>query len=264
VTLPLLVCADDFGYSAAVDAGISRLVVAGRVTATSCLTSAPRWPEACAAARELTDRADLGLHFDLTEFDRLGSLPRVLLAGRLGLLDRDLIRTKLRAQLDRFEATLGRAPDYLDGHQHVQQLPAVADVVLDELRSRYARRLPWVRISLPADRSVKSRIIASRGARRLATRLDAAGVRHTDRLLGIYDFSPAPPYAARLATWLREARPGDALMVHPAAAVSEGDPLGAARVREFETLSSEATGALLQELGVVPSRGEALRARVAA
>ncbi|MET0292434.1 MAG: ChbG/HpnK family deacetylase [Steroidobacteraceae bacterium] len=258
MAIPLLICADDFGYSDAVDAGIAELVDAGRVTATSCLTASPRWSTATSAARQLDGRADLGLHFDLTEFDRLASLPKLLVGGRLGLLDPDVIRGKLRAQLDRFEEALGRGPDYVDGHQHVQQLPAVADALIEELEARYPAKRPWVRVSLPQDTSFKSRVIAAMGARRLADRLEEAGFRHTTRLLGIYDFSAEPPYARRLAAWLPDARVGDALMVHPARGVTTGDPLGAAREREFETLASTETGELLERLRLVPSRGDAL------
>ncbi len=261
MTTPLLVCADDFGYSDAVDAGIATLVDRGRVSAASCLTASPRWPRAAVAARALVGRADLGLHLDLTEFSKLASLPALLVAGRLGVLSRRDARTRLRDQLDRFETTLGRAPDYVDGHQHVHQLPAVADVLIEELATRYATSPPWVRISLPPDTTLKSRIIASMGARRLAARLDAAGVRHTGRLLGSYDFSASPPYAERLDGWLRVARAGDALMVHPALHSTADDPLGAAREREFATLASEATGALLAALRITVARGDALPGR---
>lgn len=261
MTTPLLVCADDFGYSDAVDAGITALVDCGRVTATSCLTASPRWARAAAAARALAGRADLGLHLDLTEFAKLASLPALLVTGRLGVLSREGARTRLRDQLQRFEDSLGRAPDYVDGHQHVHQLPAVADVLVEELTARYPGSLPWVRISLPHDATLKSRIIASMGAGRLAVRLDAAGIRHSLRLLGIYDFSARPPYAERLADWLREARGGDALMVHPATGSTPSDPLGAAREREYATLASAETGALFAALQIVPSRGGTLGTR---
>src|SRR6185436_16082699 len=57
---------------------------------------------------------------------------------------RDEVRTELRRQLDAFEQALGRAPDFVDGHHHAQQLPGVRDVMVEDLRARGPSR-PWVR-----------------------------------------------------------------------------------------------------------------------
>jgi len=264
VSTPLIICADDFGYADAVDAGIATLVAAGRVTATSCLTSSPRWREAAARARGLLSSADVGLHLDLTEFARVAALPRLLLAGRLGLLDRRVLRARCAEQLTRFEDALGAPPAYVDGHQHVHQLPAVARELIDELLRRYGDALPWMRISQPAGKDLKSRLIAATGAARLRRRLDAAGLRHNDRLLGIYDFGASPPWLERAAGWLRETRAGDALMVHPASAAVAGDPLSEARRREFDALGSPQFAALLDRHRVEPARGASLAPPVAA
>jgi predicted glycoside hydrolase/deacetylase ChbG (UPF0249 family) len=264
VPTPLLICADDFGYAPAVDEGIAALVERGRITATSCLTMSPRWSEAAALARSLRDRADVGLHLDLTEFSRHASLPRLLVAGRLGLLSSDALRERLIAQLSRFEDALGAPPDYVDGHQHVHQLPAVARILVDELTRRYGHALPWVRISLPQARDLKSRIIASTGADALRRMLEAANVRHTARLLGIYDFSTEPAWIDRATTWLRDVRAGDALMVHPATRATSADPLAEARVREFEALGSARFGGLLASHELRAARGDSLAFPVAA
>lgn len=258
MSTPLIICADDFGYSPAVDAGIARLVELGRVTATSCLTAAPRWAEAAVVARSLAARADLGLHLDLVEFAHMTSLPRLLVSARLGLLDRRAVRERIVAQLSRFEDALGAPPDYVDGHQHVHQLPPVATELLAELTERYAGRLPWIRVSQPAGRNLKSRIIAATGARSLAARAVRSGFRHTRRLLGSYDFGAEPPYEKRLVAWLDDARAGDALMVHPADGATRGDVLGSARQREFAALASSVFVAQLARAQVVPARGSSL------
>lgn len=260
MTLPVPFTADDFGYADAVDAGIAGLVERGRVSGTSCLTASPRWRgPAAALARTLRPRADLGLHLDLTEFDRLAPLPRLYAGARLGLVGESPVRERLRRQLGAFEDALGTPPDYVDGHQHVHQLPVVARVLVEELCARYAGgSRPWVRLSLPATLDLKGRLIAWTGAAGLRRRLDRAGIRHSRRLLGVYDFRASPPYLERLAGWCAEARAGDALMTHPARAVVPGDPLGAARAREFEALASPAAGELLEAHGIRPARGDCL------
>ena len=89
--------------------------------------------------------------------------------------------------------------------------------------------------------------------RRLLAR---ARIRHTARLLGVYDFSDDTlPWMDRAARWLAGVRTGDVLMVHPATRIVEGDPLSAARVREFAALGSPAFGELMTRTNVVPERG---------
>jgi len=264
VPTPLLICADDFGYDAAVDEAIASLVAAQRVTATSCLVLSPRWHAAAPLARGLFAQADVGLHLDLTEYPHRASLGRVLVAGRLGLLSRARLRERVATQLARFEDTLGQAPRYVDGHEHVHQLPTVSAVLLDELARRYAGAMPWIRVSAPAAPDLKGRIIGAVGATALRRRLDAAGVRHTRRLLGVYDFGTSPPWLDRAAVWLSQARAGDALMVHPATRAVSGDPLALARVREHDALASPRFVELLASHGVVPARGDSLPAAVPA
>ncbi|RYZ57577.1 MAG: ChbG/HpnK family deacetylase, partial [Proteobacteria bacterium] len=111
VTIPILLCADDFGYADAVDAGIVDLIERGRLTATSCLVASPRWAAASAHARRLKARADFGVHLDFTEFAKLAPLARLWGSARLGLLRTAAVRSRIEAQLDAFEDATGRAPD---------------------------------------------------------------------------------------------------------------------------------------------------------
>ena len=107
----LVVCADDFGQSAPVDAGILTLARAGRLTAVSCLSEAPDFARSAPALRD--SGADAGLHLDLTEGFG-GAAPAGLgaLVARsyLGLLDRAALRRRIAAQLDAFERKLGPRP----------------------------------------------------------------------------------------------------------------------------------------------------------
>ena len=53
-----------------------------------------------------------------------------------GKLPMDEIREEIDRQLDRFQAVMMRAPDFVDGHQHVQALPAICGALLDALEQR--------------------------------------------------------------------------------------------------------------------------------
>lgn len=65
--MKLILCADDFGQSEAIDQAIIKLIKMGRLSATSCMTLSPRWNE---AAKQITPyirkKASIGLHLDLT------------------------------------------------------------------------------------------------------------------------------------------------------------------------------------------------------
>ncbi len=69
-------CADDFALSPAVTAGILEALAAGRLTATSAMTTQAGWPAAARAFRDLAPDADLGLHFNLTLGGPLGEMPQ--------------------------------------------------------------------------------------------------------------------------------------------------------------------------------------------
>ena len=174
-----IVAADDFAYNAAVDDAIVALIEAGVVTATSCLTASPRWQQ---AARRLgpglREKADIGVHLDLTEFAPLASHHALLVAACYSrAIDIARLRASIQSQLQRFEDQLHTAPDYIDGHRHVHQLPVVRDVLIELLAQRYAGHLPWVRVSRArADAGWKGRFITGLGSAGLAAACRAAGV----------------------------------------------------------------------------------------
>src|SRR5258708_26788415 len=104
-------------------------------------------------------RLSLGLHFNLTEGHGLqpaAGIGAVIARAYAGALGGTAMRDAWRRQLDAFEDALGMAPDFIDGHQHVHQLPGVRAALVQELRQRYgdnADDLPWVRSTTPAGRS---------------------------------------------------------------------------------------------------------------
>ncbi len=237
-----IVSADDFAFNAAVDDGVLALIGAGRVTATSCLTTSPRWPDAArrldAAARA---RADVGVHVDLTEFERLASSHASLVfACYTRTIDANRLRAVLRTQLQRFEDALDSPPDYIDGHRHVHQLPVVRDALIELLVDRYPIRTPWVRVSCDGGGADwKGTLITRLGSDGLSARCRAAGVATNSRLLGLYDFKDdSASYPSRLSAWVEDEVDRDVLVCHPASGIDAGDPIGRARLAEFEAMSS--------------------------
>jgi predicted glycoside hydrolase/deacetylase ChbG (UPF0249 family) len=123
----LIVNADDFGRSPAINSGIMRAHEHGIVTSASLMV---RWPEAGAAV-ELARDTDLavGLHLDLGEWEyREGEWRAVYEV--LGSETPDSVERELAAQLERFERLVGRGPTHLDSHQHVHREQPARGVVL--------------------------------------------------------------------------------------------------------------------------------------
>lgn len=235
-------CADDYGQHAGIDDAVCALVAHGRVTAVSCMADAPRWPQAAPRLREL-DGADIGLHLNLTErFDTpQARLVPLIAKAYLRRLDGAALRATLARQCDAFEAALGRAPDFIDGHQHVHQLPQVADALLDLIARRYGARPPWVRNTLPLAglTGFKLSLLRALGGGALARRLRACALPTNTGFGGVYGFN-TPDYGARVDGWLARAREGALLMCHPANAAPAADPIGAQRLVEYAFLASPA------------------------
>ena len=63
----ITLCADDFGYNAAISHSIAALATQRRLSATCCMTNMPYWPKAVELLQDIKDTLDIGLHLNLTE-----------------------------------------------------------------------------------------------------------------------------------------------------------------------------------------------------
>ncbi len=233
-TLFFALCADDFALSPAVTDGILEALAAGRLTATSAMTTQASWPEAARKFRELAPRADLGLHFNLTLGGPLGEMRRfapgggfpamnaIVPAAWRGALPRAEILDELRRQLDAFEKAYDAPPDFVDGHQHVQVLPGIADDLIAELSSRKLARNFWLRDSADRPKRIFARgkhwgkaLTVSALARGFRKKARAAGFIVNDGFSGFSDFDAGADYAADFATYLQAPGAKPLIMCHP-------------------------------------------------
>lgn len=276
----LALCADDYGASDGVCDGILELIGLGRLSATSVLTGGPAWPARAAELAALSavqeGRVQVGLHFNLTEGRPLSQALAALHPHGLGLgelivkaharrLPVQVLTAEWRSQWQAFVQAFGRAPDYVDGHQHVHHLPQVREVVLNELTREAMREGASTLPSPPAVRATgrlcgpghafKRWVIEATGGAALQRQLQTLGLRHNTTLWGAYDFVE-PDYRRLMRQWLREMpAQGALLFCHPGCAASgpmEGtsDPIAPAREREWRYLRSDDFADDLQEMGV--------------
>ena len=256
----LILCADDYAQSQGIDDAIIQLIQQKKLSAASCMTLSPHWHKAAKRiSPAIRKQAAIGLHLDFTHFSPAVSHPKLIALSYLRLLNKQQVTQHIHRQLDLFEKALGTPPDYVDGHQHVQQFAGLRELVLEVLQRRYPQR-PWLRVSHVAQPDVKATIITCWGAHAWKRQLQATGWRALSPLRGAYDFNGGlEAYAQRMRQWLSQARQdGGLIMCHPAQGRDESDDIGLARAWEYEYLASEAFAHDLNEAGVQLDRGRAL------
>ncbi|WP_338849319.1 ChbG/HpnK family deacetylase [Massilia sp. W12] len=259
---PLVLCADDFGQHVGIDAAVILLLSKNRLSAVSCMSNAPRWRAMAAPALlELRSKVqgqrsfDVGLHFNLTEgfgYPPAWSLRAILLQSHVHLLAPERLQQSWHAQLDGFERAMRAAPDFIDGHQHVHQLPQVREAMLKVMQERYgASRLPWVRNTMRAARSEsgKARLLEWLGGAKLSRRLRQQGIESNQGFGGVYGFDApnAQAYASLFGQWLQQSHAGGLIMCHPAAAKNADDPISSQRLVEYAFLTSSEFPQLLTQ-----------------
>lgn len=113
----VIVNADDLGYTVATTDGILHAHAHGIVTSASLMVRRPAAADAVARAAAAGFH-DLGVHLDLGEWvfrdGRWEALYEVVDGG-----DAAAVAAECRAQVEHFQALVGRPPTHLDSHQHV-------------------------------------------------------------------------------------------------------------------------------------------------
>jgi predicted glycoside hydrolase/deacetylase ChbG (UPF0249 family) len=267
-------CADDYGISPSVSRGIRDLIARGRLNATSVMVTAPSFSAAEARALSALDGAGrhvaIGLHFTLTPPFRPAtpayrpvapdgaflSLPLTLGIGLLRRLDPGALAAEAVGQLAAFRTAFGKPPDFVDGHQHVQLLPQVADALLAAMPEaapgawiRQCGRAvpPWRRWGDPKG------LLLDVLSVRLRARSAACGIRTNPAFAGTYNFRPGADYDALFASFLHGLPDGGLVMCHPGfvdAELRRLDALTEVREQEHAFFAGERFPALLAESGV--------------
>ena len=261
----VIVNADDYAMDEGVDMAILALAERGSVTAASAMVLSPSWRD---AGRRLLDvKADRGLHLDLTSHFALGgpkALPRLMGDAFAGRLDRSAIRHTIGRQLDLFEAVTKTPPDFVDGHQHVHQLPVVREVMLSALKAQYGAAASRIGIRLCVARrwrGVKAAVVNATGATALARLIAGRGNLTNTDFAGVYSFSPSADFHSLWRGWL-SGLVGERPLIMCHVAVREParaplDPIRRARIGEWQWLGSQGFRDLCSECGIVLRRWRA-------
>lgn len=262
--------ADDYGISLSVNAAIRDLIVRRRINAASVMVAAPSFSGAEAAAlREAAGgHAAIGLHLTLTGPFRplspnFAPLRRGVFPPLTSMARRALLRSLKPAVLDAemlsqfaaFRSAFGRAPDYVDGHQHIHVFPVVSEALIRV--TEHAAPGAWLRQCGRAERARKSladpkALILDRLSARLRKLAAQHGVPTNPAFAGTYSFRRDADYAKLFPGFLDALPDGGVVMCHPGkvdAELARLDPLTDLREREYAFFGAESFPHLLAECG---------------
>src|SRR3984893_1114068 len=258
----IFLCADDYGISPGVNRGIRELIERGRLNATSVMVVVPAAGRdevaALQAAVKNSARCAIGLHATLTApFGPLTMHFRPLDGGmflpyrkllRTSLwrrLDPEIVRAELATQLTAFRDMFGRAPDFVDGHQHVQLYPQVRDGFLAAVKDkapdawvRQARRNQPLGQRLGSPKALFLDYLSTQFRRRALF----AGIAPNPAFSGAYDYSRNGDYGALMDEFLDGLPEGGVVMCHPGfvdETLVSLDPLTRTRETEYAYLAGE-------------------------
>lgn len=270
----IIVNADDFGRSPAINAAISQAHRAGILTSASLMVAGDAWEEAVALARANPALA-VGLHLVVSGgravlpptqiphlVDAAGRFPDDPL--RLGLrytwnrVARRELAAEIAAQFERFAAT-GLPLSHVDGHQHLHVHPVVFNLLLPLARQYGAHG-----VRVPADDLGLALCYDRRGAAAKVgwalglglvcgwcrRRARANGLRVPERVYGVFQSGQmTEAYVLRV---LRELEaPSAELYFHPSLSAL-GEALGL-NPGDLATLLSPAVRSLIAERKIYPA-----------
>jgi predicted glycoside hydrolase/deacetylase ChbG (UPF0249 family) len=149
----IIINADDIGMHPAVDHAAIALAETGVLTSVSVMSLGNPLSDAIRIFRGYG--VDIGLHLDLTSdmanrrYGTDATIKSMIVQSYRGQLNLPQLRDIVRDQIERFAEHVGMLPAFIDGHEHVHQLPMVRDALMDVLDEMSANYRPYLRNTTP-------------------------------------------------------------------------------------------------------------------
>lgn len=282
----LILTADDFGLSPAINQAVEIAHVRGVLTSASLMVTAPYRDDAVARAKQLPNLG-VGLHLVLA--DGLPALPATqigALVNSRGEFDghmlgpalrfffsrscRKQLEAEIRAQFEAYVAT-GLRLDHVDVHKHFHLHPTISGAMIRigleyGMRSVRVPKEPFIE---KKGRRVRRAFLARihdaallPWVRLLQNRLEAAAIRHNDHVFGLADTGAMTE--AKVLEILEQLPDGVSEMYfHPAATSPVAASAYATHYQyeeEYRALTSAAVRQKLEDIEIRPCTYETLAA----
>lgn len=247
----IMICADDFAQNEAISEGIIQLADRSRINAIGCIVNFPFWQSYSQALHSLSSQTLIGLHFNLTfghslrDRKTFGRLPQLLLKTHCKTLNRVTVEQEFEAQLDAFSEHMNQLPDFIDGHQHVHQLPIIRDALLTVYQKRklncfFRHTSNGLHDLTTLSQFPKSQLISLLGGLAFKAQLKNHTIASNTSFSGIYNFSQASQYATYFKRFLTQTKTGGLIMCHPGLkSADKTDPQYKYRHHEFNYFMSD-------------------------
>lgn len=270
-------CADDYGMSPGVNRAIRELIEKRRLNATSVMVVGAAISRAeidglmqtvatnpnCAIGLHATltaPFAPLTMHFKPLDGGQFLPLGRLLRTSLLRQLDAEIVHAELLAQIAAFRQMFGRAPDYIDGHQHAQLFPQIRDAFLSAVKE--AAPGAWVRQcgrNLPLSQRLSNpkALLLDTLSETFRRKAAHEGVASNTGFAGAYDMVRGGDFSAAMQEFLAGLPDGGLVMCHPGyidEILIGLDNVTHQRERELAFLNSDAFPQLLAETNVTLDR----------
>jgi predicted glycoside hydrolase/deacetylase ChbG (UPF0249 family) len=251
----IILCADDYGQNTAISQAIVDLFEQKRLSATSCLVTFTSWATSAKLLAPFKNQVDIGLHLNLTEgkplskdLDNFLPLRDLIIKAHTKKIDKAPIAAELKAQLNNFVEHFGQLPDFIDGHQHVHQLPIIRDAVFDLYEAELRTKNSYVRCTFdPASllrvkdvAYLKQLIIQLVGGMVFKRELEKRNIPHNKTFAGIYNFNESYEYSDLFPRFVKQVKNGGIIMCHPGLMSRGSDEIAQSRHNEYLYFSSNA------------------------
>ena len=144
--IPIYTCIDDYGLGLSHNKIIREISRNGLVSGVSTFVGMANFgPEANALINVSKETSfEMGLHLDFTEFFPLIRRPIylssdfccsiVIIFSLMRLLNEHSIIESIEKQLKKFKLYFNKAPDFIDGHYHLHQIPTISKILIEILK----------------------------------------------------------------------------------------------------------------------------------
>lgn len=246
----IILCADDYGQNTNISEGILDLVAKKRLNAVSCMVNGLAWPS---HAKHISSYPMIqwGLHLNLTHGYAI-SKP-LAFTSLLGLVKKcyfpstefkNLVEQEVQAQILQFKQDVGFWPQFIDGHQHVHQLPVIRHALIKTVKQLEFK--PWFRITSSINNfkfrdlsSWKKWALLVLGGHTWQKLLVENQFQHPHDFAGEYSFHQAKHYRHIFLKAAKKLKNGGLIMCHPGLeGLDENDPISLTRGLEYQYFNS--------------------------
>ncbi|NDH08907.1 MAG: ChbG/HpnK family deacetylase [Gammaproteobacteria bacterium] len=245
VSKSIILCADDFGQNASISKAIIHLCQQGRLNAVSCMVNGEAFISHILDLK--ATNVPLGLHLNLTHGKALVSgeahfplsalLQAVYISKRLKSAD---FYGEIHAQIKAFKQVTGQYPKFIDGHQHVHQLPMIRDALIQAVDACGFK--PWFRTTyaqINQVQSLKGLALYFLGGKAFAKKIKQSHFETCAGFAGEYPLHRPGKYPARFQSFLKQIPDGGLIMCHPGCdGQDEKDRIAIIRAEEYQYFSS--------------------------